>query len=297
MKKTYFILFLCAIVFLVIISTCVIVFSSSNDNKLKDKLEEEISYIETKLLGMINSLNNIPFSNSILLEQNSIKGQSNSNNDSSSQGSESGEESSQGGSSASTTGDDSKTTDYTKYNVENQNILINLETEIDWDYIKNTVEVLYSSWPTIMIDLHSINIRNEDILTFSNNLDILIINIENEDKKTTLNTLAILYSYLPIYREQISDDTDKINIAYTKSSIINAYVLLEEDKWDDMQVEITKAAEYFGLIINSVKEDRRQSSISKTYILVNEMNNVIKLKDKKLFYLKYRNLMENAMNI
>lgn len=300
MKKRYFIFFLATIIFLIIISICVIVFSSSSDDKLKNKLEEEISFIETKLLGMINSLNNISFSNSILLEQNSIKGQSNSKNDSSSQGSES-KSSSQGGESSgqeeASSSDSSKSTDYTKYNVENQNILLSNNEEIDWNYIKNTVEVLYSSWPTIMIDLHSTNIKNEDILTFSNNLDGLIINIENEDKKATLNTLAILYSYLPSYIQQFSDDTDKINIQYSKSSIVNAYVLLEEDKWEDMKVETTKAKEYFNLIINSVREDRNQNSISKTYVLINEMDNSIRLKDKKLFYLKYINLMESAMNI
>lgn len=302
MEKRYFIFFLCTIIFLVILSICVIVFSNTNDDKLKNKLEEEISYVETKLLGMINALNNIPFSNSILLEQNSIKGQSNSNSSSSSQESDSGGGTSRNDSSSdsrelSSSEDKSKTTDYTKYNIENQNILINAEKEMDWDYMKNTVEVLYSSWPTIMIDLHSSSIKNEDVLGFSNNLDGLIINIESEDKKATLNTLAILYSYLPIYIQQFSQDTDKVNVQYTKASIVNAYVLLEEDKWDDMQVEVTKANEYFNLIINSVKEDRKQNSISKTYVLVNEMDNAIKLKDKKLFYLKYINLMESVMNI
>jgi len=300
MKKRYFIFFLCVVIFLVIISGCVIVFSNTNDGKIKDKLEEEISYIETKLLGMVNAANNIPFSNSVLLERNTIEGQSNSNSDSSSssQGSSSQNQTSGGGeSSSSSSEENSKSTEYTKYNVENQNILINTNEEIDWNYMKNTVETLYSSWPTIMIDLHSVNVKNEDILTFSINLDSLIINIQNEDKKATLNTLAILYSYLPIYMQQYSEDTDKVNTQYTKSHIINTYVLLEEDKWEDMQAEITKANEYFSLIINSIKEDRSRNCISKTYVLVNEMNNAIKLQDKKLFYLKYRNIMESLMNI
>lgn len=300
MKKRYFIFFLCIIIFLVIISACVMVFSSTNNNKTKDKVEEEISYIEVKLLGMLNSLNNIPFSNSILLEQNSIKGQENGNSisstNSTTQDSQSKNGSSSEGSSDSSS-ENNKSTNYTKYNVESKNILTLKENNIDWDYLKNTVEVLYSAWPNIMIDLHSINIKNEDILTFSNNLDTLIVNIQNEDKKSTLNTLAILYSYLPMYIQQFSEDTDKTNIEYTKSYIINAYVLLEEDKWDDMQGQISKAGEYFGLIINSVNEERQQSNISKTYVLINEMNNVIKLKDKKLFYLKYKNLMESAMLI
>lgn len=263
---------------------------------------------------MINSLNNIPFSNSVLLEQNSIKGQASSSGGQSSkeksqEGSQSsgGEESASGseegsaggssGGSSGNSGESSKNEDYTKYNVKTQNILTNDSIEIDWNYIKNTVQVIYTSWPSIMIDLHSTNVKNEDILSFSNTLDVLIVNVQNEDKKQVLNSLAILYSFIPIYKEQYSEDNDEINISYTKAHIINSYVLLEEDKWDEIQAQITKASEYFGLIINSINEKRNQSSISKTYVLINEMNNVIKLKDKKLFYMKYKNLMESAMNI
>lgn len=301
MKKRYFIFFICFIIFAVIIFTSVAIFSNTNKDNTKDKIEEEISYIETKILGMLNSLNNIPFSNSVLLEKNTIKGQSKSQNNeqNSEQSQSSGESDSSSNSSSSGGGSvgSSNNEEHTQYSVQTENILIGLDKQIDWDYIKNTVETLYTTWPTIMIDLHSVNIKNNDILTFSNELDTLIVNIENEDKRATANSLAILYSYIPIYISQFSENSDKINSAYTKSDVINSYVLLEDNKWDDMQSEITKAQEYFGLIINSVNEERIQSNISKTYILLNEMNNAIKIKDKNLYYLKYKNLMESLMNI
>lgn len=315
MNKKYFIFFISSIIFLAVIITSIVIFAGSGNDNTKNKINEELSFLDTKLLGMINSLNNIPFSNSVLLEQNSIKGQASSSGGQSSQGKEGSEssqssggeesasgsdEGSKGGSSGGSSGNSggsSKNEDYTKYNVKTQNILTNDNIEIDWNYIKNTVQVIYTSWPSIMIDLHSTNVKNEDILSFSNTLDVLIVNVQNEDKKQVLNSLAILYSFIPIYKEQYSEDNDEINISYTKAHIINSYVLLEEDKWDEIQAQITKASEYFGLIINSINEKRNQSSISKTYVLINEMNNVIKLKDKKLFYMKYKNLMESAMNI
>ncbi len=314
MNKKYFIFFISSIIFLAVIITSIVIFAGNGNDNTKNKIDEELNFLDTKLLGMINSLNNIPFSNSVLLEQNSIKGQASSNGEQSGQtkGSESSqssggeenssdsEEGSAGGSTGSLSGNSggsSKNENYTKYNVKTQNILTNDSTEIDWNYIKNTVQVIYTSWPSIMIDLHSTNVKNEDILSFSNTLDVLIVNLQNEDKKQVLNSLAILYSFIPIYKEQYSEDNDEINISYTKAHIINSYVLLEEDKWDEIQAQITKASEYFGLIINSINEKRNQSSISKTYVLINEMNNVIKLKDKKLFYMKYKNLMESAMNI
>lgn len=306
-NKKYLILLICVVIVLSIVFGVVMVFSNSGDDTTKDKIKEEVYYIETKLLGMINALNNIPFSNSVLLEQNTIKGQEKSNNSSSGSSSQGSEEKSQGeesSSSSSSSGgessDSSKSggdTDYTKYNVQSKNILNLKENEIDWNYIKNTAQLLHTSWTTIMIDLHSLNIKNDDILSFSNNLDALILNIEREDKRTTLNSLASLYAIIPAYINQYSDDNYEENLAYTKAYIINSYVLLEDDKWEDMQAEVTKAQEYFNLVINSINTKSSQIFVNKTYVLLNEIKNSINLKDKKLYYMKYKNLMENAMNI
>lgn len=299
-NKKYLILFICVVIILAIVFGAVMVFSNSRDDTTKNKIKEEIYYIETKLLGMINALNNIPFSNSVLLEQNTIKGQEKSNS-SSSQGSE---EKSQGGETSSSSEEElsgssgsSGDTDYSKYNVQNKNILNLKENEIDWNYIKNTVELLHTSWTTIMIDLHSLNIKNDDILSFSNNLDALILNIEKEDKRATLNSLASLYAIIPIYINQYSNDNYEENLAYTKAHIVNSYVLLEDEKWEDMQAEVIKAQEYFNLVINSINTKSSQIFINKTYVLLNEMKNSINLGDKKLYYMKYKNLMENIMNI
>ena len=40
-----------------------------------------------------------------------------------------------------------------------------------------------------------------------------------------------------------------------------------------MQNEINKAQEYFGNIINSVDESKSETSINKSYILLNEIKN------------------------
>ena len=233
MNKKYFIFFISSIIFLAVIITSIVIFAGNGNDNTKNKIDEELNFLDTKLLGMINSLNNIPFSNSVLLEQNSIKGQASSSGRQSSHGKEGsessqssgGEESSSGseegleggssGGSSGNSGGSSKNEDYTKYNVKTQNILTNDNIEIDWNYIKNTVQVIYTSWPSIMIDLHSTNVKNEDILSFSNTLDVLIVNVQNEDKKQVLNSLAILYSFIPIYKEQYSEDNDE-NICINK---------------------------------------------------------------------------------
>ena len=81
MKKKCFILFICTVIIIAIISITIAIFGNSNKNNINGKAEEEIHYLDSKMIGMLNSLNNISFSNSVLLEQNTIKGKETSGND------------------------------------------------------------------------------------------------------------------------------------------------------------------------------------------------------------------------
>ena len=269
-KNKYFIFFISSIVFILIISISITIFSKSNSNIIEEKLNQEINYLDSEILKMINVLNNIDFSNSVLLKQTTVENKDEDKNSENTQNS-------------------------LKYNIENRNILLQDTDMIDWDYMKDSVETMYSSWPTIMIDLHNCNVKNENVLEFSNYLDLLVINIQNEDKKSTLNNLTKMYGLLPIFLKQFSNDNDKINISYTKSYIIYSYEAAEYENWEELENQIKKANEYFLTITNSIKNKKQQSNINKAYVSINEMNNIISLKNKKLFYLKYINLMETLM--
>ena len=79
--------------------------------------------------------------------------------------------------------------------------------------------------------------------------------------------------------------------------IINSYVLLEDENWDKIEEEITAALKDFSQVMNSLNKNNGQQNINKTYIAINEIINCLKIRDKKLFYLKYVNLMENILKI
>ena len=305
MNNKYFILFVCLIIFIIIISITIVVFSKQRNINENEKIDQEIQYIESNLIEMLNSLNNISFSNTVLLNQNTIsskkenKSESSNNNTSSDSSKQNLIASQDENNSNKDSSQNSDESDYIKYSIENNNILIQNEEKIDWNHLKNTVQTFYPSWSTIMIDLNTIGVKNEPILSFSKELDNLIISIENENKRETLNSLAVLYSNLPLYIEQNnSGNIKKINISYTKASLVNAYVLLEDNKWEDIKVEVNKALEYFNTIINSVEiNDYEQNRISKVYVAINELASSINLKDKKIFLIKYINLMECARKI
>ena len=249
---------------------------------------------------MMNSLNGIMLSNSVLIEEKTSKNSQENQNDQQSTGDssqESGDSSSSSDSNTSENNTKNTSKESTKYEIKNNSILTNKSTEIDWKNVKSNVEAVHSSWATLTIDLHALNVNNEDILKFSSVLDQVTISAKKEDKVITLNNLAALYAFLPNYTKQISDDNEKININYTKAHVLNSYALLEQDKWDDMKSQVSNAINYFTNILNSVNEEgQNQNKLSKIYVLLNELNNSIDLKDKDLYMIKYKNVIEELMN-
>lgn len=291
-------------IILICIVACVVFIISKNNSKdisLQAKTEEEIEHLEEKIVAMMNSLNKITLSNSVLVEKKTIQnsqtsGNTNQSNDNSQ---EDGEGSSSQSSDSSNSNNDKENTTKgnAKYEIVNDSILVNKNQTVDWEYIKSSAETIHSSWATLTIDLHSLNVNNQDILNFSSVLDQVTLSVKQEDKTATVNNLASLYAFFPIYIKQISNDSEKINIDYTKACVLNSYALVEQNKWDEMKLQVTNGINYFTNILNSVNnENQNQNKLSKTYVLLNELNNSIDLKDKDLYMIKYRNVMEELVN-
>ena len=293
MKKRIFFINIIILIIIFIFFIFTLSGFKSNGEILDDKANEEIKYMENKIVNMMNKMNNITFSNYVLektsrssnenVQENTEKsGSSDSNSSDSSQSSNNSENTLQSN---------------IKYELKNNSILTKNNTQIDWEYLKSDIEAINLEWSNVIIDLHQLNIKNEDILSFSNILDQTIINIKEENKVNSLINLANLYAYLPNYLEQFSDNQEQISIAYIKSNILNSYALVEQDRWDEVKTEITTAIENVTTMMNSVNTSTNiQNKISKIYVILNELNNTINLKDKDLYYIKYKNLMEELVN-
>ncbi len=287
--------------------------SKQEEKNVGQKIEEELRYLDDKIVSMLNKLNHIQYMGYVITEEQneetnksatdstSNSGSSdNSQGDSSKEGkSNSNKESSDSSDSSSESQNESQGEGgYTKYSLKEKGILTGTQKEIDWVDLKNTIELLYSTWTTVLVDLHSVQIQNQDILDFSTLMDQTITVIKQENKEQTLVSLVQLYSYLPKYIEQYSKDTDKTNLAYTKYYILGSYALVEQDRWDEMKTAISQAQTYYSNLLNKVNENRQnQTQYSKVYVLLNEMNGAINLKDKDVYYIKYKCLMENISRI
>ena len=123
-------------------------------------------------------------------------------------------------------------------------------------------------------------------------------NIKNEDKTASLISLAKLYAYIPKY-SSISSKNTKVNAMYaTKSNILNAYSAIEQNNYNLVKTELANAEQSFMPIINNISSNtKNQTSINKSYILIKELQNINQNMDKDIFYIKYKNLMQELNNI
>ncbi len=156
------------------------------------------------------------------------------------------------------------------------NILVINKDEVDWVTIKSEMELMYSTWNSILLDLYSMDIANEDILGFSQSLDNAILAVKSEDKQRSLGELATLYSYLPKYIEKISVDESKKNILQTKANIMQAYALVEQENWPEVQNQINQADTAYSRVANDVSYiENKQEEVSRVYILIKELKNIL----------------------
>lgn len=300
MKKIikYVLYFILIFMLLFILTGC----SNQDDtNILKSKVKEEILYLDTNLVSILNLINNISYDNYKVSTKNIDSGQDNSNQEQQSSGQEgqsSQSVSQEGGESQSNeqnSGSSSQT--QSTMTMEKNGILTSRNLDINWNYLKEIIEELYSSWSTIALDMNALDINSESILSFTNALNDVTKSVKDENKKDTMNNLLSLYALLPKYCTGISDELFT-NILNTKLEILNAYILVEDSNWDEINKRLDNAVKEYGNIINNVEiNTRNQSGVSQTYILLKELQRSVDSKDADVFYINYKNLMQEIQGL
>ena len=258
-------LILFAIIIVILIFFLVKNIKNNNNVSQNDKIISEINYIDNKITKILNSLNNIKIENYKLLATKTSTNKENKSNSS------------------------EETPEI--YRIDNEGILNN-NTDIDWENIKNEVEVLYTIVPTITLDLYNLNINQEEILNFNKELDDLTIAVKNEDKEKTLIKLANLYRYLPAYASGVSNNLNYINILETKSNIFKVYVFVNINNWEEASIYTGKAIESYSRTLSNIESSNYDTN--KIYIILNEIQNAVNIKDKEIFFIKYRGFVEET---
>ena len=181
--------------------------------------------------------------------------------------------------------------------MEKNGVLTSRDKKTDWDLLKGLLEALYSSWSTIALDMNGLNINSEDILSFNTFLNDATKSVKDENKKDTMNNLLKLYALLPKYSSSVADDIFT-NLLDTKVQVLNAYVLTEDKNWDEINKRLENAINEYGNIINNVEINTRNSAgVSQTYILLKELQRCTSVKDVDIFYINYKNFMQEIQGL
>lgn len=279
------------------------VYGKNGENEdIKNKSLSEIKYLESKFLNLFNQLNNVSFEN-YRISTSDIKNQESQKQSSNSSESSSGNSSGQGSSGSSnntqsSSGDSTSSEDNKQYKLE-ENGILNKDSEINWNQIKNDIENIYPTLYSTTLDLYQTSNNQEDVINFNKEYDNLTKAVKDENKDKTLQELSILYDYLPKFIENCTSEEKEKTIVKTKNNIFKAYSILDKYEWEEISKNVNIASQEFTKLVTDVsnKEKGNQYNINKIYVIINELQNAIFLKDKEVFLIKYKNLLEELQNI
>lgn len=280
MKK--YIITIIVLLSIILLSICgYFVYANAKSNQgnsqdmLKDKAITEIKFLNTEIIGIMNELNNISYTNYKIINQDVNL---------STQGSEN------------TIQPENNTIERSA--IEYESTINENNDKIDWESIKETTENIYSSWTTILIDLTTLNVNRDNLLKFNDLLDEIVNAEEDKNKEACLSHLANLYNLLALYLNDFSNDEQIKNIFNTKSNILYAYSVIDGEDWNQANEYIEKAKSEFNKIMNNqVNNINNIDEINKAYILINELSDDINKQSKKTFFINYVEVIQELENI
>ncbi len=163
---------------------------------------------------------------------------------------------------------------------------------IDWKQLQKQTDILYKYWNSVILDLNNLNLDKKYLTEFGQNLDDLSASINSNDKNRAFSSMIKLYNKLTIYANLINNDYYK-NIILTKYNILVACSIIETNNWTLIHESILEASKNISKVVNSVEADEyKQYNINQAFVAVKEMENLINIKDKNIFLIKYKIAMD-----
>lgn len=278
-------------VIVIALSSIIFVYSiaskSDNDINTYDKIKQELSYLDSSIVVIMNSLNNI--NTEYLITTNKINTESSSSSSSQSSGKSQSTNSSSSNTNQNSQSSNKNTIDVSS--VDTNSILSIDRNNIDWNYIQSEMENISSTWSIITIDLKSINVSNDDILAFNNNMDIALNYVKSKDKQNSLISIANVYNLIPKYKESLKEENKDVEISYAKADIISSYALLDISKWDNISSLLNDADNRISGLMNS-ENSSESENVQKKYVLLKDYIKSTNDKNVDLCYMKYYYLMK-----
>lgn len=289
MKKSIIVLIITIIAIIIILSSIVVAKTKRNEEAtLEEKVAQELNYLNKYCISLLTDLNGIIIENDIIKEDN-LQTQFGDNTNNGAETSKSIMNNNQ----QDTKSNNSNSSKDVTNNKEGTSILAkDGKYTPDWDNIQLQIERLYQMWNLISLDLHSMNIDSNLVLSFSDVLNNVTQNVKKKDKASTIDEIVKLYNLIIEYTKKCKPSSQETTISTIEYNIISAYASVTNDKWEQAEAQVTEAQNLFANLLNTVNNNyNQQSNMNRSYILTNELKKAIKLKDKEIFYLQYKTLI------
>ena len=304
LKKFKIISYIILLIVLVVLALTVYTSATQNNEQdEKEKVTSEIRYLDTKLIELLNHMNNIETRNYQIYTTKIEESRSAENSGGGSSGGNSSSDSSNTSSSSDSTStqenSDQVDTENTGKNYEMKAAgILTTNRDIDWTSCKNESELIYTSISTITLDLYRLNVSQEDILNFNKDLDSLTVSLEEENKQLTLDNLIKVYEYIPKFGQTIVDDTLYKTVLETKLNVFRGYAKLDGGDWAGISTNMTDAINVYSTLLTNTEIDaNKQTTINKGYVMLNELKNAVDTQNTSVFLIKYKNLLEEINNL
>ena len=170
---------------------------------------------------------------------------------------------------------------------------------IDWNNIEYIYENIFTSIPIMALDLEKKNVDSNLISNLNIALNGIAQSIIGQDKNSCIINYYNLYAYLNEIVKDVVEDDYTVNYYGTITNVLNAYALSnQENKFKEMEESINKAIDQFTNILkdDSIEYNKKQN-IKKIDLKLKQTKDSIKLSDKNIFYLQYKNVMQDLITL
>ncbi len=168
------------------------------------------------------------------------------------------------------------------------------EDEFKWNYVKSDVQRMNETWGTLVLDLTQVNVPNEQILKFSNDLNELLISFSKEDEKTLLEKLNAMYANVIVFKEAALKDKNQIEKNKIKGEVLSIYSLVLNQDFATAKTKSETLIETYKGLMNQISYAQDNGyNLNKVYVLLEEYRNAIGTGNKDLVRMKYIATVEN----
>lgn len=168
------------------------------------------------------------------------------------------------------------------------------EDEFKWDYVKGDIQRINNSWDMLILDLTEVNVSNQDIMNFSNDLNDLLISVGKENEINMLEKLNDMYAKIIIFKQAYSEEKNKIEKNKIKSEVLTVYTLVNKQEYEAAKSQANNTIENYKRLMNDIQyAEENAYNLNKIYVLLEEYNNSIQTQNYDLVRMKYIVTVEN----